>query len=100
MGFSAGFLGPRGNAGFSMIFDEEKARKIVSLLIDKGMKVSNALVGLDGDWDMNSATLFEDGGFVEDVSFYDKSIWAKPTLIVNFEDRPSRAYEVWKAEAH
>lgn len=97
MSFSEGFMGPRGNVGFTMKYDNEKAKKIIEDLIKQGRKITSAKVGLDGDWRENSDTLYENKEF-QDVSFYDSSIWATPIMLVYFEDAPSECYEVWNKE--
>ena len=55
-------------------------------------------MGLDGDWAENNEILFKDNKFIEEVNFrmYEYSVWAKPIMVVEFKDIPSRTYEVWK----
>lgn len=94
MSFSDGFNGPRGNVGFTMVYDEEKAKKIINKLLSEKRNIDFAKVGLDGDWDCNSDTLYSENEFNE-TYFHDNSIWATPIMIVNFFDSPSECYEVW-----
>ena len=92
--FSSGFYGPRGDAGFTMKYDEQKAKSIINDLKSSGRKILSAEVGLDGDWDCNHSTIYHYGEFCK-TDFHDNSIWAPPIMIVFFEDTPSECYEVW-----
>lgn len=98
MSFLAGFLGPRGDVGFMMKADFEKAKEIVNELLSVGRKVESAEMGLDGDWNINSETIFEDGSFIQSYETYDHSQWAPTILIVNFCDGPNEMYPVWKRQ--
>lgn len=91
--FSEGFLGPKGDVGFFMVADQEQAHQIIKSLIDQGRKVTDAQMGLDGDWSCNSCTIYEDGVY-SDYTEYGSSTWATPILIVNFSDGPSETYPV------
>lgn len=92
--FSQGFAGPRGNVGFTMVYDEKKAKEIINKLLSGKRNIDFVEVGLDGDWDCNSDTLYSEKGFNE-TYFHNNSIWATPIMIVNFIDSPSECYEVW-----
>src|SRR5687768_11537117 len=89
--FSEGFLGPKGDVGFFMVADQTQAHNIIKSLIAQGRNVTSAEMGLDGDWQENSCTVYEDGEY-EDYDAYDHSQWAEPILIVNFSDGPSETY--------
>jgi len=98
MSFAEGFLGPRGDVGFIMKADFIKAKEIVNELIKTGRQVSYADMGLDGDWDVNSERIFDDGSFINEYTTYDHSQWAPTILIVCFTDGPSEMFHVWKKE--
>jgi len=93
--FADGFSGPKGDVGFTMTLDRKKAKKIVKQLVKEGLEVNSAQVGLDGDWDINSEFIYENGKFLESTDIWESSVWAKPIMIINFNDSPSRTYEVW-----
>ena len=76
-----------------MLADNAKGRAIVERLIQEGRSIESATLGLDDDWDCNSTTIY-DGKF-HDYDAHEGSLWATPTLIVLFTDRPSEAYECW-----
>lgn len=92
--FSAGFLGPRGNVGFQMVYDHNKAIEIIDQLKSDNRKITSKTVGLDGDFQENNSEI-NDAGELE-YDFWQKSTWAEPILIVNFEDAPSETYSVWR----
>ena len=48
MSFAEGFFGPKGDVGFFMEADYEKAKEILDKLIKSGRKVTSAEMGLDG----------------------------------------------------
>ena len=77
-----------------MLADESKARQIIKAILETGAKISSAELGLDGDWRENSSVIYENGKFSK-YDAYDGSFWATPILIINYEDRPSEAYECW-----
>jgi hypothetical protein len=92
--FAARFWGPQGDVGFFMVADQEKAHQIVKELIATGRKVTYAEMGLDGDWNVNSCTVYE-GGEYKDYDAHGSSQWAEPIMIVNFSDGSSETYSVW-----
>ncbi len=98
MSFASGFLGPRGDVGYFMVADFEKAKDIIQSLISEGRKVTSAEMGLDGDWNVNSETIYEDGSFATEYTAYSHSQWAPTVLIVNFEHGENEMYPVWKRE--
>lgn len=90
-----GYNGPRGNVGFTMKFDKEKAKEIITKLINENKDIDYVEVGLDGDWEINRDILFTSNSFQE-VDFYDNSIWATPIMIVYYNDtEDTECYEVW-----
>lgn len=95
--FSEGFLGPKGDVGFIMEYDHEKATKIINNLLQDGRKIESGTAGLDGDWNINHCTIYDAAGFHE-YDAHSSSQWAAPILIVTFEDEPSETFEVWKRE--
>lgn len=97
MSFAAGFAGPRGDVGYFMKADQEKAHQIIKDLISQGRKVEGAEMGLDGDWDKNSCEVYRDGEFL-DYDAYSSSQWAEPIMIVSFEEDPTETYSVWTRE--
>lgn len=97
--FTAGFFGPKSDVGFVMVADQDQAHGIIKSLIQQGRNVTDAQMGLDGDWDCNSCTVYEDGEY-KDYTEWDNSMWAEPILIVNFSDGPSETYPVWTREEH
>lgn len=58
MSFLAGFLGPRGDVGFFMVADYEKAKTIIQNLISAGREIEAVEMGLDGDWGENSMVIW------------------------------------------
>ncbi len=97
MSFAAGFFGPRGDVGYIMVADWEKAKAIIKQLISEGRNIESVEMGLDGDWGENSMTVWENGNFFK-YGCHDNSIWAEPILIVNYEDAPSETYACWIKE--
>lgn len=91
--FAAGFFGARGDVGFNMVADYDKAKSIIADLLSQGRNIDNVQMGLDGDWDCNSNTIWENGEYFEYTS-WDSSQWAEPIIIVNFKDTPSETYPV------
>lgn len=97
MSFASGFLGPRGDVGFFMNVDNEKAKQIVKELLNKGKKIESAKLGLDGDFSENSTTIY-DGNQFHDYDAYEGSQWATPILIVNYKDGSNESFECWYRE--
>lgn len=97
MSFSDGFLGPKGDVGFFMSVDNEKAKNIVSDLLKNGKKIESAVLGLDGDFSENSTTIY-DGKQFHDYDAYEGSQWATPILIVNYKDGSNESFECWYRE--
>ena len=95
IGFAEGFLGPKGDVGFFMVADWGKAKSIIENLLEMGSDISDVQMGLDGDWNENSMTVYEDGVFTE-YSCYEMSQWAEPIMIVNYKNSPSETYSVWR----
>jgi len=91
--FAEGFLGSRGNVGFRMVYDSEKAIKFIK---ENSDKIDYVVAGLVGDWNFNSSTIYENEEF-EDYNCYDNSIWAKPSIRVFYKDGNNVTYECWKA---
>lgn len=92
--FEEGFLGPKGNVGYSMVADWNKAKSIIEKLISEGRNIIGVYMGLDGDWNENSMIVYENGCFYE-YDLWQDSIWAEPILIVYYEDGTTEAYSVW-----
>lgn len=84
IGFAEGFLGPKGDVGFQMVADWEKAKSIIEKLLADGRNIEEAEMGLDGDWIENSMIVWEDGEFFE-YDCWGSSQWAEPILIVNLK---------------
>ena len=97
--FSEGFLGPKGDGGFTMVADQTQAHQIIKSLIEQGRKVTDADMGLDGEWSCNSCSVYENGEYA-DYTEWGSSQWAEPILIVNFSDGPSETYPVWTRKEH
>ena len=93
--FAEGFLGPKGNVGFIMLVDEKKAKKIIEELKLEDRGITEATLGLNGDWQENNTVIYKDGEFKKYDAYFG-SCWAKPILIVEFTDIPSRTYQCWK----
>lgn len=94
MSWEDGFCGPRGNVGFTMLADYEKAKLIVDELIKSGKAIERAEMGLDGDWGENSQTIFDGANYFQ-YEMYDHSIWAEPILIVFYPDGSNEVYSIW-----
>ena len=95
--FAEGFMGPKGDKGFIMTADWDKAKSTIEKLISEGRNIDNVVMVLDGDWDCNSMTVWEGGEFTE-YDCHNGSIWAEPIIIVNYKDAPSETYSVWEKE--
>jgi hypothetical protein len=98
IGWAEGFMRPKGDVGFFMVPDWDKAKSIIENLISEGKNIDEVEMGLDGYWRENSMTVWQDGEFTE-YDFYGSSKWAEPIIIVNYKDAPSETYSVWKREA-
>ncbi|HCM34148.1 hypothetical protein [Chryseobacterium sp.] len=94
MSFGERFLGPKGNVGFIMYVDNAKAYSIINHLISIGKKIEYAELGLDGDFEMNSTTVFDGNKFVP-YNGFECSQWAEPILIVYYSDNSNEAYSCW-----
>jgi hypothetical protein len=98
--FADGFLGASAlgrqkHEEHTMVYDHKKALSILDKL-DKD-HIINVECGLDGDWGCNSQTIYDKKeGYDNDIWFHDASTWATPIMIVNYDDRPSETYEVYK----
>lgn len=95
--FAEGFLGPKGNVGFLMVADYKKAEQIVNDILSDGAEIDNVVMGLDGDFECNSSTIYKDGKF-HNYEAHESSQWAEPIIIINFRDRPSEAYSCYSKE--
>lgn len=94
--FADGFMGCGFRGGdVQMYADYKKAKNIVKQLIAEGRNIESVEMGLDGDWQCNSMTIWEDGKF-DKYDCWGDSNWAEPIIIVNFTDAPSETYAVWK----
>lgn len=94
MSFAGGYLGPKGDVGFTMVYSETKMREAIEKLLSEGQKIKFAVAGLDGDWGVNSSVVYDENGFKSYI-LYDRSQWAIPILIVTFEDGSTESFEVW-----
>jgi hypothetical protein len=99
--FADGFLGAEFLGGdqlkkIPMFYDEQKAKNIINDIL-KLNEIIKVEVGLDGDWEINHDTLFENNEF-KNVDFWSKSNWATPIMIIYFKNKPSECYEIWKEE--
>jgi hypothetical protein len=97
MSFADGFMGMRGDVGYTMVYNSEKATAIINNLLKDGRDVVDATVGLDGDFSINSGVIYEAGEW-SDYEEYNNSRWATPIMIVTFTDGPSECYEVWEKQ--
>ena len=95
--FAEGFLGPKGNVGFFMNVDNEKAKKIVSDLLKNGKEIKIAELGLDGDFYENSTIIYNEEKFY-DYDAYEGSQWATPILLVTYKDDSNEMFECWFRE--
>jgi hypothetical protein len=94
--FADGFMGPPlgSDRNKQMGVDTVRARQIVKSLLKDKRSIERAELGLDGDWRENSTTIY-DGKFHKYDS-WGGSCWAKPTLIVFFNDGPNEMYRCFK----
>jgi hypothetical protein len=104
MGFADGmFIGMNRaiaaqNAGKPfMLVDYPKAKVIIETQLSRGKKITRAELGLQGDWDCNSCTVYDSKGHHE-YGAYDGSMWAVPTLMLFYEDGTEESTECWKPE--
>lgn len=95
--FSAGFLGPRGDVGYKMVYNSSLAKAIIDTLIVDKREIDRVDAGLDGDWGENHCTIYDKEGF-QDYGCWRDSIWAEPIIIVYFNDGPSEKFSVWEKE--
>ena len=93
--FAEGFMGPKGDKGFIMTADWDKAKSTIEKLILENRNIESVEMGLDGDWGCNSMVIWENGKF-EEYNCHGASVWAEPIMIVNYKDAPSETYSVWK----
>lgn len=94
MSFADGFMGPKGDVGYIMVASQQKAHEIIKEQLGNGRAISHAEMGLDGDWGVNSNTIYE-GGKYFDYESYSESQWATPIVIIFYTDGPSETYPVW-----
>ena len=96
MSFSAGFLGfqSKPDNKVFMYVDEEKAVKIINSLLEKSIEIESAELGLDGDFNENSTTIYENGEFYS-YDCYHGSRWAEPVLIVNYKNGKNECFSCW-----
>ena len=101
IGFSEGYLYGlmKPDSGYLMMADWCKAKAIIKKLIADGRNIERVGMGLDGDWQENSMTVWEDGQFTE-YSCFGGSKWAEPIIIVYYKDAPSEVYSVWRKEEY
>ncbi len=92
--FSDGFGLNRKLGDFVKYVDGEKARYIIKKLLSEDKEIDSAELGLDGDFNCNSTTIYYDGDFFE-YDAYEGSQWAEPILIVNYCDGSNEAYSCW-----
>lgn len=97
MSWADGFNGPKGNVGYFMDADENKAKLIIDQLIKDGRKINYVEMGLDGDWRENSDMIYSQNEF-HSYNSHPSSCWAKPIIIVYFHDGPSEMYESWSRD--
>ncbi|MHA3045976.1 hypothetical protein JSO59_001205 [Riemerella anatipestifer] len=95
--FLDGFNCIKQSVGFFMEVDEAKATKIITHLIENGKKIKEAKLGLDGDFRENNTVIF-DGKTFFSYDAYRISDWAKPILMVYYEDGTNESYECWFRE--
>lgn len=93
--FSDGYYGPRGDVGFFMKADFQKAKKIIQELISNGKDIDEVEMGLDGDWNENSQTIYKDGEFYQ-YQMYGVSVWAEPIILVEYNDGTNECYDCWE----
>lgn len=97
MSFAEGFLGIQANKakqqGKPMLaFDWNKAAEIIKTqLIDYPDLVAEA--GLQNDWDHTSGIIFINGKPTNDSYTYLASNWAKPTLILSWDNKEQQEIE-------
>jgi len=94
-GYLYGLMKP--DLGYIMMADWYKAKVIIKKLISDGRNIERVEMGLDGDWQENSMTVWEDGQFTA-YSCFEGSKWAEPIIIVYYKDAPSEVYSVWRKE--
>lgn len=97
MSWADGFLGAKGDVGYFMAVDEEKAKEIILAGLSQGRDITHAVLGLDGDWDCNSTIIYKDGYFFK-YEGYPGSIWAIPILLIYYSDGQNERYDCWKKE--
>ena len=98
MSFLEGFLGPKGDVGFEMHFDYDKAKKIARHFKKEDIKEIEA--GLDGDFEINSQVIYENNKWTDEIEFFDYSVWANPIILIKFKNKPTEAFECWKKQKY
>ena len=93
MSFAAGFFCTR-TGDFAMFVDNEKSHKIIKQLLSQGKQIESAELGLDGDFNCNSTTVFSEGDFFN-YDAHEGSLWAEPILVVNYLDGSNEVYSCW-----
>lgn len=103
MSFADGYRGAKGDVGYVMRFSLRKAKAFVR---GKEAGIHRVVAGLDGDFTVNSAVIFEGGEWIKPGKwrrlkrFYRRSTWATPIILIEYEDRTTEAFECWSREEY
>jgi len=92
--FAEGFLGHRGDVGFQMVVDYERAKALIKNEIKAGKVIKRATLGLQGDWFENN-TIIYDGKRHYKYDCHGDSQWAIPTLEIIYSDGSEKSMEMW-----
>ena len=99
LSFVEGFLGTNASeanakGAMQMSFDWDKAASIIKEKFATHSDLE-AEAGLQGDWDYTGGVIFENGKPTNDHYTYLSSNWAKPTLILSWDDEEQEELECW-----
>lgn len=99
LSFAEGFLGTQAKEATKQgktqkAFDWNKAAKIIKqYLVNYPDLIAEA--GLQGDWDYTGGIIFENGKPTNDYYTYLASNWAKPTLIISWDNEEQIEEDCW-----
>lgn len=96
--FIAGFFPRSQPIKESRTLDWEKLREFIETFAAEDQIVSiNA--GLAEDWTYTNDLVWANGKYIDPIdvsSFFGQSVWATPSILVEYSDGSKKAYECWK----
>ena len=80
-------------------FKEVDWDRVMSFIEENKEKIESVYVGLAEDWNCTSGEVWNDeNGYIneEDTYVFGSSMWATPSMEVDFKDGANETYECWK----